>query len=109
MWFIKSENSNQADNKFISIGGNLYSMGIVLLFTVLGLGGCKNVDKKSPQQVFHYNEDVSVTTLDPAFVKSQSEIWIVSQIYNGLVDLNADLQAIPSLAYRWELTNQNKT
>ena len=109
MWFIQSENSNQADNKFISIGGDLYSMGIVLLFTVLGLGGCKNVDKKSPQQVFHYNEDVSVTTLDPAFVKSQSEIWIVSQIYNGLVDLNADLQAIPALAYRWELSNQNKT
>jgi ABC-type transport system substrate-binding protein len=109
MWFIQSENSNQADNKFISIGVNLYSMGIVLLFTVLGLGGCENVDKKSPRQVFHYNEDVSVTTLDPAFVKSQSEIWIVSQIYNGLVDLNADLQAIPSLAYRWELSNQNKT
>lgn len=109
MWFIQSENSNQADNKFISIGVNLYSMGMVLLFTVLGLGGCKNVDKKSPQQVFHYNEDVSVTTLDPAFVKSQSEIWIVSQIYNGLVDLNADLQAIPALAYRWELSNQNKT
>ncbi len=109
MWFIQSENSNQADNKFISIGVNLYSMGIVLLFTVLGLSGCENVDKKSPRQVFHYNEDVSVTTLDPAFVKSQSEIWIVSQIYNGLVDLNADLQAIPSLAYRWELSNQNKT
>ncbi|MEY2937928.1 MAG: hypothetical protein RL062_517, partial [Bacteroidota bacterium] len=38
--------------------------------------------------VFHYNEDESVTTLDPAFVKSQSEIWIVSQIFNGLVDLS---------------------
>jgi hypothetical protein len=44
-----------ADNKFISKGGILLSSIGVLLFTVLGLGGCKNVDKKSPQQVFHYN------------------------------------------------------
>ncbi len=80
-----------------------------LLFTVIAMGSCKDVDKKSDLQVFHYNEDVSVTTLDPAFVKSQSEIWIVSQIFNGLVDLDEHLQPIPSLAKSWEFSNQNKT
>lgn len=92
------------DDKFISKGVILLSFTGYLLFTVLGLGGCKNVDKKSPQQIFRYNEDVSVTTLDPAFVKSQSEIWIVSQIYNGLVDLDAQLRPVPALAQRWELS-----
>ena len=109
MGYIKREILNQADNKFISKGVNLLSVGVLLLFTVLGFSGCENVDKKSPRQVFHYNEDVSVTTLDPAFVKSQSEIWIVSQIFNGLVDLDAQLKAVPALALRWELLNQNKT
>ena len=93
-----------ADYKFISKGGILLSSVGVLLFTVLGLGGCKNVDKKSPQQIFHYNEDVSVTTLDPAFVRSQSENWIVSQIFNGLIDLDAQLQPVPALAKSWEIS-----
>ncbi|MFM7639856.1 MAG: ABC transporter substrate-binding protein [Bacteroidota bacterium] len=97
------------DNKFISKGVILLSSIGYLLFTVLGLGGCKNVDKKSPQQIFRYNEDVSVTTLDPAFVKSQSEIWIVSQIYNGLVDLDAQLRPVPALAQRWELSGDQLT
>lgn len=99
----------RGDNKFISKGVILLSSIGYLLFTVLGLGGCKNVDKKSPLQIFRYNEDVSVTTLDPAFVKSQSEIWIVSQIYNGLVDLDSLLQPIPALAKRWEISADQKT
>jgi peptide/nickel transport system substrate-binding protein len=97
------------DYKFISKGGILFSSMGYLLFTVFGLGGCKNVDKKTPRQIFHYNEDVSVTTLDPAFVKSQSEIWIVSQIYNGLVDLNAQLQPIPAVASTWEVSGDKKS
>lgn len=97
------------NNKSISKGVRLHSWGLLLLFTVLCFSGCQNVDKKSPYQIFHYNEDVSVTTLDPAFVKSQSEIWIVSQIYNGLIDLDAQLKAVPSLAQSWELSNGNTT
>ena len=58
--------------------------------------------------VFHYNEDESVTTLDPAFVKSQSEIWIVSQIFNGLVDLNPQLQVVPALSDHWEISEDKK-
>jgi len=83
-------------------------MGLCLLFTVLGILGCENVDKKSPFMVFHYNEDESVTTLDPAYVKSQSEIWIVSQIFNGLVDLNPQLQVVPALSDHWEISEDKK-
>lgn len=103
-WYYK-----KTGNKSISFGLDLVRVYGCLLFTVLGIDACKDVDKKSHLQVFHYNEDVSVTTLDPAFVKSQSEIWIVSQIFNGLVDLNEQLQPIPALAKSWEFSNQNKT
>ena len=58
--------------------------------------------------VFHYNEDESVTTLDPAYVKSQSEIWIVSQIFNGLVDLDPQLQVVPALSDHWEISEDKK-
>jgi peptide/nickel transport system substrate-binding protein len=108
MFRIKDPLTILTDNKFISKWGEFRSMGLCLLFTVLGILGCENVDKKSPFMVFHYNEDESVTTLDPAYVKSQSEIWIVSQIFNGLVDLNPQLQVVPALSDHWEISEDKK-
>jgi peptide/nickel transport system substrate-binding protein len=108
MFRIKDPLTILTDNKFISKRGEFRSMGLCLLFTVLGILGCENVDKKSPFMVFHYNEDESVTTLDPAYVKSQSEIWIVSQVFNGLVDLNPQLQVVPALSDHWEISEDKK-
>jgi peptide/nickel transport system substrate-binding protein len=108
MFGIKDPLVILTDNKFISKRGEFRSLGLCLLFTVLGILGCENVDKKSPSMVFHYNEDESVTTLDPAYVKSQSEIWIVSQIFNGLVDLNPQLQVVPALSDHWEISEDKK-
>ncbi|MBS3914530.1 MAG: ABC transporter substrate-binding protein [Bacteroidetes bacterium] len=62
------------------------------------------MDKVSDTLVFRYNEDQSVSTLDPAFVKSQSELWVCSQIYNSLVDLDSNLQPVPMLASSWEIS-----
>jgi peptide/nickel transport system substrate-binding protein len=108
MFRIKDPFTILTDNKSIYKRSKFRSMGLCLLFTVLGILGCKNVDKKSPSMVFHYNEDESVTTLDPAYVKSQSEIWIVSQIFNGLVDLNPQLQVVPALSDHWEISEDKK-
>ncbi len=108
MFGLKNPLAILTDNKFISKRGEFRTLGLFLLFTVLGIHGCKNVDKKSPSMVFHYNEDESVTTLDPAYVKSQSEIWIVSQIFNGLVDLNSQLQVVPALSDHWEISEDKK-
>lgn len=58
--------------------------------------------------VFQYNEDVSVNSLDPIYIKSQSEIWIGTQLYEGLVSLDSQFQVVPALATRWEISeNQN--
>ena len=61
------------------------------------------MDKISEAHIFRYNEDVSVNTLDPAYIKSQSEIWIGSQIFEGLVTLDSNLKVIPQLAQNWEI------
>jgi ABC-type transport system substrate-binding protein len=66
------------------------------------------VDKVSEAQVFRYNEDASVHTLDPAFAKSQSELWIVSQLFNGLVELDSALGVVPSVARSWELSADSR-
>ena len=77
---------------------------ISVIYMVLGNCGCKNVDNYSDSLIFRYNEDATLTTLDPAFIKSQSEIWIAQQIYNGLIELDSAMKPTPSLAYRWEVS-----
>lgn len=59
--------------------------------------------------VFRYNESSGIASLDPAFAKNQSIIWAVHQLYNTLVETDKDLKIVPSLAYRWEISEDRKT
>lgn len=56
------------------------------------------------KQVFHYNEQTGIASLDPAFAKNQSVIWPIHQLYNTLVETDDELNIIPSLAYRWDIS-----
>ncbi len=95
-------------NKFISFRSVLATKTLLVLFTFFALGCGENVDKIPESQVFRYNEDVSVNTLDPVYIKSQSEIWIGSQIYEGLVSLNDALLPTPQIAKSWEITDSGR-
>lgn len=59
-------------------------------------------------EVFRYNEHANITSLDPAFAKDQRNIWAVNQLYNGLVQLNDSLQVQPSIAKKWEISEDGK-
>ncbi|MGZ5254616.1 MAG: ABC transporter substrate-binding protein [Flavitalea sp.] len=59
--------------------------------------------------VFRYNENSGIASLDPAFAKNQSIIWAVHQIYNTLVETDKNLNIVPSLAHRWEISEDRKT
>jgi oligopeptide transport system substrate-binding protein len=64
-----------------------------------------NTNKK----VFYYNETTGVATLDPAFAKNQSVMWIVHQLYNTLVEIDSNLNIVPSLARSWEISTDRMT
>lgn len=57
------------------------------------------------RKVFYYNESNGIASLDPAFAKNQSIIWAVHQLYNSLVETDAQLRVIPSLARAWEISD----
>ncbi|MFM6984158.1 MAG: ABC transporter substrate-binding protein, partial [Chitinophagaceae bacterium] len=57
---------------------------------------------------FFYNEDQNLTTLDPAFTRTQSEIWVVSQMFEGLVEFNDQLESVPCLAKSWNISDSGK-
>lgn len=59
--------------------------------------------------VFRYNESKGISTLDPAYARNQTIIWPVSQIFNGLVQLDDSLKVQPSLAHSWEISEDGKT
>src|SRR6188508_897739 len=61
--------------------------------------------QENQKQVFRYNQPEGLTTLDPAFAKSQPVMWISHQLYNTLVEINSHLVITPSLARKWEISN----
>jgi len=73
--------------------------GVFLLFNA-----CSNHTSNN-KQVFSYNESTGIATLDPAFAKNQSIMWAIHQLYNTLVEVDSNLNILPSLAKSWEISN----
>ena len=63
----------------------------------------------SNKKTFRYNEPTGIASLDPAFAKNQSIIWPVHQLYNTMVQTDARLNIVPSLANSWEISDDKKT
>jgi ABC-type transport system substrate-binding protein len=61
------------------------------------------------RRVFRYNQPEALTSLDPAFTRNQANIWAVSQLYNGLLELDSTLQPAPALARRYEISPDGLT
>ena len=47
--------------------------------------------------------------MDPAFAKNQSIMWAVHQLYNTLVEVDSQLNIVPSLAKGWEISGDKTT
>lgn len=79
----------------------------ILIFIIFS---CSHSDNNIHNQktVFRYNESKGITTLDPAFAKSQVLIWPANQLYNGLVQMDNSLHVKPSIAYKWEISEDGK-
>lgn len=64
---------------------------------------------KEEHLVFKYNEHSNVASLDPAFARTQSTIWAVHQLYNGLVQLDDKLHIQPDIAKHWSISSDALT
>jgi peptide/nickel transport system substrate-binding protein len=74
-------------------------------FSAIILSGSCGQHNDGEKQVFHYNDFSGIASLDPAFAKNQSIIWAVHQLYNTMVETDNDLNIVPSLAYRWDVSD----
>ncbi|MEO6902979.1 MAG: ABC transporter substrate-binding protein [Bacteroidia bacterium] len=79
---------------------------LYLIFTLI-IVSCSSTDQKKEdtRTVFKYNEMEIVTSLDPAASSSFGNIWVVGQLYNGLIQLNDSLTITPSIANKWQISS----
>jgi peptide/nickel transport system substrate-binding protein len=82
---------------------------IWLLLLVCALFSACDSKEHDNRKVFRYNETTGIASLDPAFAKNQSIIWPVHQLFNTLVETDSNLNIVPSLAYRWEVSEDRLT
>jgi peptide/nickel transport system substrate-binding protein len=81
----------------------LLSLTVFIFF----ISSCSHHQKV--KNIFHYNEQSGIATLDPAFAKNQSIMWAVHQLYNTLVQIDNNMNLVPSLARSWDESDDNLT
>jgi peptide/nickel transport system substrate-binding protein len=83
----------------------LKNLHLLLIVSLLTITSCTTpFEDLSHLSVFRYNEDGNITSLDPIYARNQSNIWATSQLYNGLVQLDNDLQVVPCIANEWDVS-----
>lgn len=80
---------------------------LIAIILCIVFAGCHRSSQS--RNIFRYNEQSGIATLDPAFAKNQSIMWAIHQIYNTLVQTDDQLNIIPSLATSWEVSSDNLT
>ncbi|NEU09832.1 ABC transporter substrate-binding protein [Flavihumibacter sp. R14] len=83
-----------------------YTFLIILLFSLLG---CAEKNQDKGKKVFNINLNEGLTSLDPAFARNQNALWMVNQLFNGLVQVDDSLKTVPAIARSWEISADGRT
>ena len=91
---------------------NLFPFSLSLFLGILFLSlttSCHNQNPIDAKIVFRYNEFRNITSLDPAFARNPQNIWPIQQLFNGLVQLDHDLNVVPEIASHWQIDSLGTT
>jgi len=96
-----------------SINNNkLKSISLVIChFMAVGLllAACGRPNNANEKKIFRYNESSGLVNLDPAFARDQPHTWVCNQLYDGLVQLDDNLDIQPAIARSWNITDNGLT
>ncbi|TVZ53447.1 ABC transporter substrate-binding protein [Dokdonia sp. Hel_I_53] len=84
-------------------------LGISFITLLVILSCDSSKDDNRDHLVFRYNEQYQISTLDPAFARNPSIIWPVNQLFNGLVQLDNNLNVVPDIAKSWTISDDALT
>ena len=77
----------------------IFSIGLVFIFT-----SCNSATDNPEKKVFNVNLNDGLTSLDPAFARNQNALWMVNQLFNGLVQVDDNLKTVPAIAKSWKIS-----
>lgn len=86
--------------------------GILLLLAwanVLVWSGCSSPQSSAVDRLFTYNASDGVRSLDPGKATDLEAMWVVDQLYEGLLELDAGLRIQPALAEAWSVSQDGRT
>jgi peptide/nickel transport system substrate-binding protein len=87
----------------------MYIRVILPFLFLIFLGTCRNTPKEAEgKTVFNYNELNGVTSLDPAAAANFENIWPVNQLFNGLIEMDDQLQLKPSISTHYTISADGK-
>ena len=89
-------------NSFLYLYGMTKKV-FLFLFVCIAFMSCQQ-NSQSNQKIFRINQATGIESLDPAFAKSLWMMWHANQLFNRLVENDADLKIKPSLAKSWEIS-----
>ncbi|WP_132218643.1 ABC transporter substrate-binding protein [Mariniflexile fucanivorans] len=69
----------------------------------------KKTTNNNDSLVFRYNEHKNIGSLDPAFSKDIADIWATNQLFNGLVQMDTQLNVQPCIAKNWSISDDALT
>ncbi|HEY0176264.1 MAG TPA: ABC transporter substrate-binding protein, partial [Pedobacter sp.] len=75
---------------------------------VLTACGCRPSAENNGKKVFNINLDQNLTSIDPAFARNQNALWMINQVFNGLVQVDNVLNVVPAIAKSWEVSADGK-
>ena len=80
---------------------------LIFFAPIFLLLSCSKSDSNETEtaKIFKFNLHAGFTSMDPAFAKNLSNIWVDNQIYNGLLELDEKMNVVPSLAESWEVSD----
>ena len=94
--------------KYKSISYNTNIGFLIIIFFGILLSSCEK-DSDIENNIFKYNEYSNISSLDPAFSSTLRNIWPVNQIFNGLVQLDKNLEIKGDIASSWTISEDKRT
>lgn len=82
----------------------VFFMAIILI----AFSACSKKEEQKGKTVFTYNESNGITSLDPAYARNLENMWAVNQLFDGLIELNNDLELEPLIAHSWDIDSTGK-
>ena len=78
-------------------------LGVIVLF------GCSEEGPGDGLDLFVYNAADGIRSLDPARATDLETLWIVDQLYEGLLEFDEALHVVPALAESWSVSEDGLT